>query len=444
MSKLFEQISLEADEQPLAEGAGEQAIEDQQIAGEVEAVNAEMQELEVAITTSEDAAEALEQVQEFVEAKQEKGGLTEGEAEAVQVATEALLSRFGGHVKVKHVSLESFGAANGRATATAYTLENIGETVKKIWEAIKKWVKEFIAKAKDWFAAHFSAAGMLKKAGAALAEKARNKIGTVESGEKFTMSGSERKWLSKNAGDTKVSDNIKLLESLVNDVWTDKSIKEVQEVTKNALNALKDVDVDLPADKLKAVFEDQFNTPFTNMLNKIGSQSAAKPAVGSKLVTVGKKELLGAVQLQLRMHSAPNGVLIAAVVELGQDNTTNKFGQEKDIVPLESNDVAAVGDAISMIAEAILSQNKIKSKEDEYVTKAIAQFDKISTQIDKKNKDGKDAGLKEVQGLIKSSAKMLTAAQKSDQTLITYSMTVARAWLSFGKRSLSVISDKKA
>lgn len=460
MNKFFEQISLEADEQPLADGAGAQAIEDQEISGQVEAVNAEMQELEQAITTSEDAAEALEQVQEFVEAKQEaNGGLTEGEAEAVQVATEALLSRFGGHIKVKQVSLESFGKEGGRATATSYTLENIGETIKKIWEAIKKWVKDFIAKAKDWFRAHFSAAGMLKKAGTALAEKGRTKVGTPE--EKITLGGSERKWLSVSSGETDVSKNIKHLEELVSMVFDDKSLTEVKEAGKEMLENLKNIDLDKKSDVIAQDVANVFN-PMMSKLDKFVGSSAATGKSGSamKIVVVPgtKGKMLGAVTPQLRIQTAQiasgnafKDVYVSYVLEYAEDKSTDKFGTEKDVKGLSGSEIGNVGEAISVIADAILNRAKMQSKNDEYTNKAIAQFDKMSAQLDKMDKTdrakaekGQGNNIKEIKTLIKNSSKILTAGQKMEQVMITYCMTVSRAWLSFGKRSLTNLSDKKA
>lgn len=450
MNKLFAHISLEGETQPLAEGAGEQAIEDQEIAGEVEAVNAEMQELEQAISTSEQAAEALEQVQEFVESKQAEGGLNEQAAEAVQVATEAMVSCFGGHVTIKHPALESFGKEGGRATATAYTLENLGDTIKKIWEAIKKWVKDFIAKAKDWFRAHFSAAGMLKKAGEALAEKARAKIGTPEE-PNFELSGSERKFLSITSSDSDVSKNISDLETLIANTWNDTTVKELNEANKEVINYLKDIDLDKKTDNIFVKINGFFTSVAGNLASKVGPATSQKTGNANKMVAIGKDKMLGGVRMQIRLHGTPTGGIMSAAVEFVEQKATDSFGKEKSIKALTSQQIASVGDAIGMIGESLLNNGKLVSKNDEFIEKAIAQFDKMSAQLEKMDKDarakaekGQVNSVKDVQQVIKGSGKILTANQKTDKAIVTYCMTVARAWLSFGKRSLSNLTDKKA
>ncbi len=240
-SKHLKSFSLEDE----ATGAVSPEVVDESVKADSEEAaitqtNAELQELEEAVETSEDAANGLEQVQEFVEQKQEEnGGLTEGEAQAVQVATEALLARFHGAIKVKVPSLESFGQS--KATSTSYTLESIGETIKSIWEAIKKWVKKWWEKVYDWFMMHFSFAGRAKKQAVALREKLNQKFGTPED-TTFELSGSARRWLVTQPGqqDAQVDELVKLSK----EIYIDKSTKEIKDRNKEINKVIKGVDFD--------------------------------------------------------------------------------------------------------------------------------------------------------------------------------------------------------
>ena len=60
------------------------------------------------------------------------------------------------------MSLESFGDTDTTARATQMTLEGIGETIKKIWQAIKNAVMRVINSVREFFAKIFTRTKGLK------------------------------------------------------------------------------------------------------------------------------------------------------------------------------------------------------------------------------------------------------------------------------------------
>ena len=426
--------------------------------------NADLQELEEAVETSEDAVAGLEQVQEFVEQKQEEnGGLTEGEAEIVQVATEALLSRFHGAIKVRVPSLESFGRS--KATSTSYTLESIGETIKSIWEAIKKWVKKWWEKVYDWFMMHFSFAGRAKKQAVALREKLNSKFGTPED-TTFELPGSVRRWLVTQPGQKQAQVNV--LEKYLGFIYSDKSVKEIKDLNKDIAKAIESIN---PDDMIKKGLEGKKNvtahhstsgTSVTDALaTDLGNRSAlfgVKSTIDSKLKefynsTASSTPTLGAVFLKVNVNKMPmpgttsNQEIILSYSLDFTDVTTssNEFGEERDIDTLKRDDILKSLNAIEGIAEFLIKQEKIFKQEREENKKLMEKIEKIANRFDKVDVEiQKDPLVKSVTIIIKNSNKCLTANENGHRKLIDHTANVIKNWLSFCSKCINNLTDQKA
>jgi uncharacterized membrane protein YdfJ with MMPL/SSD domain len=89
-------------------------------------------------------AETLEKVQDVVAQTVQSGqGMDETTAQVAQVVVESICNRLGiPHAHRLMPATESFGSSNTRLAATKVALENgFTDTIKRIWEAIKKFVK---------------------------------------------------------------------------------------------------------------------------------------------------------------------------------------------------------------------------------------------------------------------------------------------------------------
>lgn len=111
-----------------ADSAEADIVEATDISADVEAGTAEIDQ------ASADA-ETLTRIADTAEAAEADGGLDPVAAEVTEIAVEAIYARLG----VKHTSypaLESFAGRSGRVRATRIAVEDIKETVKKIWAAV--------------------------------------------------------------------------------------------------------------------------------------------------------------------------------------------------------------------------------------------------------------------------------------------------------------------
>lgn len=132
-----------------------------------------------------DISEGLEGILISMESAMQDGGLNPQAALFMQHAVQGHVGRLGLQASDVTPSMESFGGASGQAAATTISMEGIGETLKKIWMAIKNAVSKAIAAIKNFFAKIFGGVAKLKTRHEAL-KKAVKEI-KEENGEKIKV-----------------------------------------------------------------------------------------------------------------------------------------------------------------------------------------------------------------------------------------------------------------
>jgi TfoX/Sxy family transcriptional regulator of competence genes len=103
-----------------------------------------------------ETAEALESIRDDLKAALEHGGLEQGGAAILRTSLNHMYKRVGVTTKRVTPALESFGSISRREDATKIALEEVKETLKKVWDtivaAVKKaieWIKSFWKKLWD-------------------------------------------------------------------------------------------------------------------------------------------------------------------------------------------------------------------------------------------------------------------------------------------------------
>lgn len=151
-----------------AEGTGElvpaQAAEMESGVAEAVQANGEVEELVTAIEESVADADQLTDIQEvMVDSVQSGQGVNEETAEIAKIATEAVFARLGIEAAGVIPAMENFGGAQTRVHATNVAIENLGENIQRIWEAIKKAIATTWQKIKDLWTNLFTSAGSIEK-----------------------------------------------------------------------------------------------------------------------------------------------------------------------------------------------------------------------------------------------------------------------------------------
>ena len=132
-----------------ADSAEADIVEATDISADVEAGTAEVEQ------ASADA-ETLTRIADTAEAAEEEGGLDPVAAEIAEIAVESIYARLG-VTRNSYPALESFSGKTGRKRATQIAVEDIKETVKKIWAAVVVAFQKMVDFVKNFFAKIFDA-----------------------------------------------------------------------------------------------------------------------------------------------------------------------------------------------------------------------------------------------------------------------------------------------
>ena len=132
-----------------ADSAEADMVEATDISADVEAGTSEIEQ------ASADA-DTLGRIADTAEAAEADGGLDPVAAEVAEIAVEAIYARLG-IKRSSYPALESFSGRSGRVRATRIAVEDIKETVKKIWAAVVVAFQKMIDFVKNFFAKIFDA-----------------------------------------------------------------------------------------------------------------------------------------------------------------------------------------------------------------------------------------------------------------------------------------------
>lgn len=444
---VFAQIALENDDVVLPEGedALDVVIEAPVDEAEIANVTGELEEFEDAIETSETAVDQLEEVAEFIEEKQEAGGMTEGEAQAITIATESIMSRFQGAITLKMPGLEGYKATNGRLTQSGYALESVQDKIVDVWRAIKAFVKKWIASAQNWFSAHFSAAGRLEKAGKALEAKANSKKGEVKEST-ITLPGSVARFLSVEG--TGTTANSSVLDRMASDLYrtvNENVAKERLKAIRKAYSVIKVDDIEDKPGLTKTALEEALKNVSTikGSFFGVSLETAAESDVHSK--TERTAVIAGGKGIQVVTRYAPgeNTNLTKHVTGItvglyDTDESGKKFEDEVDMKTWERNEIAKAGRQIAAVGAAIRKAESVAKHDKAEADKAEAELDKISSKLAKKNKTD-STSYKLINNVIRNSSSVITGSLAANKVCISFAMDIARSFLSFGNKSLSEI-----
>ena len=165
------------------------------VADESSEVQSEGEEIGVTVSQVEDAVQAGEELEDIAEVAaetvEEGEGMDEAAAEMASIAIESIRNRLGIRAQTRLVpATESFGNTNTRVVSTKLVVEEIGETLKRIWAAIKAAALRLRDKLVQFLAKLFNANAMLIKHIEGLKERIRKLPSNLTPKEDVIKSGS--------------------------------------------------------------------------------------------------------------------------------------------------------------------------------------------------------------------------------------------------------------
>lgn len=345
-------LAMEDDSSNLENGDDSIAEMQAEVESGVSENDAEVGQVDELVTSIEDAivdADALGDIQEVVADKVEDGeGLSPEAAQIAEIAVEAICARLGMNSSKVMPAMESFGSSNSRVTATRIAMENIGDTIKKVWEAIKKAFKSVWQKITDWFSKFFANSDKVKAYAEALRKQA------TELGDKV-MDAKEID--NKSVASAFVVKKTSGLDALLT------VLKNHESVTTNALVAFTKIQqgVSLVTDSLKDITK-----------VKTGDLSAVAEAVSDdlkKTVTVDSEKTSEGDVTSTKIGPFINGQLVVIAVSEDKKKPSIKVSVES-------------GESASSVKMKTLSQTEMTN-----VCDKVIGLMKVTDDYKKKQKD---------------------------------------------------------
>lgn len=453
--KHFQHLGLIASMEEIAAdtvpGDTEAAAIEATVADESAEINNGADDIGVSVAEIEDAVqggEELEAVGEIAADAVESGeGLSEDAAAVASIAIESIRSRLGFRAETTLVpATESFGATSTRLVSTRLVVEGIGDTLKKIWAAIKAAVNRVWDRIKSFVAKLFNSTAMLSKHIEGLRARARNLPSNAKMKEKKISSN-----LASQLNDGRQA-NAASTKTIVNNtlelVGVCEEMSSAQKNLSTAAQALASGEINQASVKR---FLDTQNSSAQSIVSAMGKLNVApslaglasnkgpKDAKGSKTVTKAYGPFLG--NALLVVAESESEFLGSKVVRVNLSFQAPK-GKPADkidaLTPAEINEVLGVANKLVLV----LNDYKKVQNNYEAITKATVKLaDTVMSNASKiLDKTGSDSETRQGLTELKTEVNNSTAAMNamgSRAPQLTYNLASALAnYASLSMRNL--------
>lgn len=397
-----------------ADSAEADLVEATDISADVEAGTAEIEQ------ASADA-DTLERIATTAEQSEADGGLDPVAAEVAEIAVEAIYARLG-ITYSSYPALESFSGRTGRKRATQIAVEDIKETVKKIWAAIVNAFQKIVDFVKNFFAKIFDSNRKLLARINALEMRAKN----AKSEPVGKVSGS---------GIVKALDADSSAGILHAVVAAPNELKTVVEFAGQTIADLKGLTSDIAQSAPK-------NQSFMETSKAITSLYAEAKKFAE---TMPKSDLIGKrLDIKFNPSDSDKKSMVDSIKDFGisiKDTVKNAVSGEKVEVDVANlNEIKRILSASEKLVQGNLAMKTVVSGFEVGIRAAVEASKKIAEQTP--DGDDKSAVVEDsriAQRLITSignnSTKLVTAAGK-------LGIEIAKAGIDYCERNLDTVGNK--
>lgn len=402
-------------------------------------VNDEAEEAAVDQEQTDEAvetAEALESAVLALESAVQNGGLNADGAHILDLHVKSLYNRIG--LKRQSVpALESFGGTSSRQKSTQIALEDIKESIKKIWEKIVAAIKSAIQWVKDRFNKVFGAAEKLQKRAKALAEKAGATSGTPK--EKTLESERLVKALHiSGVVPASLGTNAQELNKLANGIfggvttWNGKAGDDIVDL----LDAPEKVDSfvlpgfptgELNSKKAGADFGDAG----TGMQFTVSDELPGGQAIIGRIPQDGPHKGAAAVELLTR-----------AGYNIGAHNPKAKAPSKTQVTTLQPSEAEKIANAVESLAEELQSYRRNMEKLSATKEKIVKAAEKAGKAADNSSDEGEKAERTNNKLLSKLGMAVPKLIDQPAVGFSTYALNTGKAMLDYVELSLKQYESK--
>ena len=424
---------------------GENLVENDLIeaAEEADVVEEGADDVEELVETSE----ALESFLSAAQAASKQGGWTTQEAAAYDMGINIVMGRLGGNSRDVMPSLESFGSSRERINATASVENRITDTLKKIWEAIKRAVNKVIAFVRKWYLKIADGATRLKKRAEAIRKKAENTNGTAKEKKiRIPLAGLH---ISKNAPSAEqLNKSLELVDGLIADMTKDRMSKDFNNMCDTIVESLNegiDGDVDkafkiLISGTASSKAPNGFS-PDSGVLSKFPGAPEDGKGQATQELPGGKKFAMVEVQANGLAADVKEisklGRITAKVSLVDASDKKVEIDSSKEVQILEPSQVAALADKVADLAGTVVDYRKDFENYERKTKDTLSKVDKIAGKTGKGENEDETNRL----AFVRAVANLVGGGIRNNGTSITavinYGLGLGRNVLVYGNSSLN-------
>lgn len=402
-----------------------------------------------------ETSEALESFLQAAQAASKQGGWTTQEAAAYDLGINVVMARIGGGSRDVMPSLESFGSSRERINATASVENRITDTLKKIWEAIKRAVNKVIAFVRKWYLKIFDGASRLKKRAEAIRTKGENTQGTAKE-KKITipLSGLH---INKNAPKAaQLVSSMKTVTTIIADVTKgqmskgyEKAMTGMTEALEGAVEAgrmsggkTKKINA---AETKYAGLSSAFTEDSKAMAKFPGASETNAKGFSVKEVLPGGKRFV-ALDLSLADDATPKDIAAGSrsackVVLVDATDSKVEVDGSKEVDVLSPQDVVAIANGVIDLADAVIDYRKEFENYDRQTKEALKRVDKVASGSSKGDNDAETERLAEIRAIASAAGNLIRNQGTSVTSVVNYGLGLARNALVYGNSSLNQYSS---
>jgi hypothetical protein len=373
--------------------------------GEVKEAAAEGDQNQADTDEAEDTAAALEGFRVALEGYQSQGGISQEAAHFLTMQFTREAERVGITETSKLMpALESFGGSNSRMQAGQIALENLKETIQRVWKAIVEQIKKAASWIEGYWNKVFGAAEKLKKRATALADAGRNANGTIKE-TTWENDRLAKELAINNVPPTAILQNVKDLKEVLSAVVT-RGAAITNTVGEEAVTAVSELNGE-NISKIAAACQPIIGTDVSDA----EARGVAPAPAGMKLVV--SKELFGGQALFSRVPSEGGSDITASTKVLGQTlysvgkvSKNVKEPTSKKFATLKGPDAASIAELVGEIADELLAYRKNVPKLKDLQKKLGSAAEKVANSAGQEEDEGKRKQLAACQSIATASNRL--------------------------------------
>ena len=396
-----------------------------------------------------ETADALESYLAVARSAGKQGGWTTQEAAAHELGLNIVMGRIGANASFVMPSLESFGSSRERINATTSVENRITDTLKKIWEAIKRAVNKVIAFVRKWYLKIADGASRLKKRAEAIRSKAENTNGSAKE-KKIRIPLAQLHVGKKAPKASQLVSSMKSVEQVIIDVTKGQMSKGYEKTMDAMVKALeKSVEAGnmtkgrenkiVEGETKYAALSDQF-TADSKVLSKFpGASEDLNSGYAVKDVLPGGKRLVACdfdsgstgKELAQASRSAYKIALIDA------DGSKVEVDSSTEVDVLAPQEVVGIANGVIDLAQAVIDYRGGFENYDKQTKETLKRVDKIASGSTKGDNDDENERLADIRALATATGNLLRNHGTSTTTVINYGLNLGRNALVYGNSSLN-------